>query len=477
MRDELILTFDLGTTRLKVAAFDFHGTLIGQCARRNEDLVDGDSRWQSADRWWRDACEATRELLTANDIHTNQIKGVSLSGRAGAGVFVDGAGEVVADPWSDTRHGSALAKLTAGKPVTSANYGPTLIAKLLWLREHEPDGFARVRHALYGKDFLLFRLTGETVTDPSSGPDGQWQAEMTASIDGTLLPRVAMPWTIAGTVTARAADELGIAADTPVAVGAHDGICANAGAAALSPGRFALTLGTHAVMRTIVDKYPEEARRFYGYPPAHHVIGGNALYAGRALDWFVDQLPTDSATARDETFSELGTAALNVPPGAYGVRFLPFLSGRIAPRRRPAVRASFSGLSLDTNRASQFRALLEGTSFALREVYDQLIDWTGEPGYIGVTGSGARSRLWVQILASVLEKPLTITDGASEGRGAAIFCAAALGAYPSSRDAAANMVHPTAVIEPVPEWSSAYKGIMTHWQRIAETMASLDESA
>ncbi len=476
MRDELILTFDLGTTRLKVAAFDFRGQLVGQVARRNQDYGSGEERWQNADEWWRDACAATRELIAAKALQPGQFRGISLSGRAGAGVFVDDQGQVVQHPWADGRHTTILKQLLGDGPSTSANYGPTLVAKLLWLESNQPEVFASVKHALYGKDFLIFRLTGVAVTDPSSGPDGAWPEPLKRHVDSHLLPAVGMPWTVAGTLTLSASSELGLPEGIPVAVGAHDGVCANAGANALAPGRFALTLGTHAVIRSIVDELPEGARRFYGYPPDQHIVGGNALYAGRALDWFVDTTTNDATGSRDDHFSLLDRQASQTPAGTNGVRFLPFLQGRIAPTRQPQVRAAFTGLGLETDTATQFRAILEGTAFALREVFDQLVSWVGEPRYVGVTGSGARSRLWTRILASVLNTPLTLTDGASEGRGAAIFAAAALGAYPSARDAAANMVEPTAIIEPEKDLVSLYEDAFKHWHLVASTLAQLDDS-
>lgn len=475
MRDDILLTFDLGTTRLKVAAFDPTGNLIGQAARRNAEYSDGERSWQSAADWWTSAASATAELIVSAQIDKRQVRGISLSGRAGAGVFLDAQGEIVADPWSDDRHSAGLRDLLSRHPSNSAAYGPTLVAKAQWLRRNAPADFERVRHAMYGKDLLLFRLTGVCATDPSSGPDGAWDQALLrdAGVDPAILPEVLDPWEIAGTLNTSAATALGLTEGIPVAVGAHDGICANVGANALTAGRYALTLGTHAVIRSIERQCPDGARRFYGYPPDRHVIGGNALFAGRALDWFIDQRHTGEAH-RDAVFSDLDDAAGHIEPGAGGVTFLPFLRGRIAPARQPSTRAAFHGLSLESGNAAQYRAILEGTAFALREVHDQLEAWIGAPSYIGVTGSGAKSLLWLRILASVLGTPLSIADASAEGRGAAILCAAALGYYPSVRDAAANMVDISRLVEPEPAWREDYAERFARWQRIAATIAELD---
>ncbi|HKI74924.1 MAG TPA: FGGY-family carbohydrate kinase, partial [Pseudomonadales bacterium] len=276
MTDELILTFDLGTTRLKVALFDLAGRLVAQVSRRNVDCHEAGAHWQSADRWWQDCIDCTQQLVREQHIDTSAVKGISLSGRASAAIFVDATGKVICDPWSDTRHNEVLKALLRGRNRDDvAMYGATLLAKAQYLQIESPDVFEKVRHLLYAKDFLLFRLTGECVTDPSSGPDGQWDSELVreSNIPSAMLPTPKMPWQLAGEVSATAARSLGLHAGTPVAVGAHDGICANTGAGSAFPGQYAITLGTHAVVRAITEVRPKGALRFYGYPPDRHVIG------------------------------------------------------------------------------------------------------------------------------------------------------------------------------------------------------------
>ncbi|MBD3648975.1 MAG: hypothetical protein HUJ31_16335, partial [Pseudomonadales bacterium] len=169
----MILTFDLGTTRLKVAVFSLDGQLQGQVAIRHREYAseDGSRQWQSADDWWEDCILAARKLWEGG-IDPRQITGCSLSGRAGAGVFVGQRDQVIVQPWSDTRHVDHLRNVLKGRDRHEvAMYGATLIAKFLWLRDRQPALMEEIRHGLYGKDFILYRLTGEAVTDPSSGPD------------------------------------------------------------------------------------------------------------------------------------------------------------------------------------------------------------------------------------------------------------------------------------------------------------------
>lgn len=477
MSQDLILTFDLGTTRLKVALFDMEGELHGQVSRRNVDHQSANMHWQDAERWWLDCVDASRQLLAELKVDPARIKGVSLSGRAGAAVFVDASGAIIADPWSDRRHADLLSELNNGRSREQATmYGVTLLSKLLWLRANEPGIAQRTAHVLYAKDFLLFRLTGEAVTDPSSGPDGPWDDDLLAAshIDAQMLPRPAPPWSIAGGVIRTAADAIGLVAGTPVAVGAHDGICANTGAGSVFPGQYAITLGTNAVVRAVTDFIPEGSLRFYGFPPDKHIIGGNALMAGRSLDWFLDNWFDAPEETRQQLFTQLNEATAGVPPGTHGVLFLPFLAGRLSPERRAGARATFHGMSIRTTRIDMYRAVLEGATFALAAVFDQVLGWAGEPVRIGVTGSGVASNTWMQLLTDLIARPLEVTDGASEGRGAALFCALALGRYSSIGEAINGMVHTRHTYLPNPAANETYGEIRQRWHALSDATRPFD---
>ena len=461
-----LISIDLGTTRLKVSSFSTAGRLQGQVVKRH---VAGEER---ADGWWRDTADAIRRL------NATDVLGISLSGRAGVGVFVDGAANVVADTWSDNRHARQLAKLHAWRAETErplSNYGAALVAKYLWLRDNASDSARRCRFALYGKDFLLLRLTGAHCTDWSSGPDAAaWDAALVRDWDlpATLLPQPAFPWDVAGHLTSAAARETGLAAGTPVAVGAHDGVCANVGAGAIGPGDFAITLGTHAVTRAISASAPAGATRFYAMPPDRHVIGGNALLGGRALDWLLDI--TAGAQDREDAYREAESMAAAVPPGADGVSFLPFLGGQVAPERRPDARAAFAGLRLGHDRAAIVRALFEGVGFAVADVVDQVATWCSPPDRIRLTGGGAASFLWRQIMADILDHGVEASDDAVEGRGAAIFLAVALGMHADYTSAAAAMVPMAQRVEPGPA-AATYQDLRARWHVVRDTMRALDE--
>ena len=479
---DAVLVFDLGTTRLKAAVFDPDGTLLGMEACRHVEHRDGPHVWQNADAWWSDTLRLGQRVTSR--VTDRRFVAVSLSGRGGAAVFADASGEVLVHPWSDNRHRAELAELGTWREegMRLSTYGAALIAKHRWLRSHEPMLASRITRACYGKDFLLFRLCGAHLTDPSSGPDALgWDPPVLtrAAVPSDLLPEPAVPWHVAGRLNDAVARALELPLGTPVVVGAHDGICANVGAGAAGCGRWALTLGTHAVARVVLDHVPNGVTRFYGLPPDRHVIGGNALYAGFAPDWFLDVAtdpPGDQGVGehRAGALEKLDAEAAAVPPGARGVRFLPFLGGRVAPERRPRASGSFTGMRMSHTRTDLYRAVLEGAAFAIRDVYGELARACGAAPSMRLTGSGAASAPWTTILADVLRVPLEVTDTAVEGRGAAIFAAIALGRFADYDAAADHMVHVTRRVLPDEARATLYDEIYAHWRDVERITRALD---
>lgn len=479
---DLLVSIDLGTTRLKVAAYRHDGTLAHQVVSRHSEVTGtGDRgeplRWQRAEGWWEDTVSATRELLAALPAH--QVRGIGLSGRGGAAVFADGAGRVLVDPWSDNRHRDQSRTLAGWRKggVWLSNYGLALIAKYLWLKDHQPELAGRITRAFYAKDWLLFRLTGEHVTDWTSGPDAAaWDPALAHwNLPATLLPTPALPWSLAGRLRPEAANLLGLEASLPVAVGAHDGLAANIGAGAIRPGDCALTLGTHGVVRQVTAARPAGAYRFYGVPPDRHIIGGNALLAGRSADWLVELVGREPPPAeRAAAYETLERAAAAVPPGAGGVRFLPFLSGQVSPEVRPGARALFAGLELAHGRGELYRAVLEGAAFAMADIFDQVRAWCGEPDRIRATGGGAESALWMDLLTAMLDRPVGLGGPGVEGRGAAMCLAVALGWYPDLESAGKAMVRVVRETEPDPRLVARYRELREDWQALNRLSRELD---
>jgi sugar (pentulose or hexulose) kinase len=169
--------------------------------------------------------------------------------------------------------------------------------------------------------------------------------------------------------------------------------------------------------------------------------------------------------------------AEQVAPGSGGVRFLPFLSGQIAPEMRPGASAVFTGLRTSHDRRHAYRAVLEGGAFAIRGIFDQIHAWCGDPAVIRLTGSGARSALWCDILANTIGRPLEASDEAVEGRGAAIFAAVALGLFADYDSAALALVPVKQRYVPEPSLAAEYTTLYRDWQRVSDTTRPLDRQS
>lgn len=462
-----LVCIDLGTTRLKVAAFTPEGELLQQVATRHKETATG----QDPTQWWRDAVAGIGSLRVDN------VAGVSLSGRGGAGVFLDRAGDVLAGPWADDRHAAELRRLYAWRSGRFLpNYGAALVAKYLWLRDRHAGLARRCRYALYGKDYLLHRLTGAHVTDWSSGPDGPcWDPRLSEDfgLDPDLLPRPALPWEIAGGLTSAAAQETGLPEGIPVAVGAHDGICANVGAGAGRPGDYAITLGTNAVTRAVTSTVPPGAYRFYSLPPDRHVIGGNALLGGRSLDWLLDLLDGPDRSA--DAYGAADAEAAAVAPGADGAAFLPFLAGQVAPEVRPGARGAFAGLRAEHGRGTLLRAVFEGTAFAVADIFEQVRDWCGPPATVRLTGGGAESRGMQRLLADALNVTVEVSDSAVEARGAAVFLGVALGLHADHDAAADAMVPITRRVAPEPKGVETSRRMHARWRAVRDALRAVED--
>lgn len=479
MAGPVILAFDLGQTQFKAAAFDLDGTLVGHEVARNNEYADGSFAWQEPGEWWDTAGALSNALLRRPELAGRRVGAIGVSGRGAAGVPIDRGGTPILPSWSDNRHrqhARQVVERCAGDPRVARSTEP--LARYLWMREQTPELAARVAHLLFAKDWLVYRMTGRAVTDPASGPDADdFDRGLIATfgVNSDLFPEVRFPWDVAGPLGDDGSAHLGMPPGTPVSVGGHDGICANLGAGAGSPGSYAITLGTHAVVRAVVATPLPGAPRFYGMPPDRHVIGGNAIWAGRSPDWLLDAWKvTPDEGDRAKVFALMDAEAAKVAPGAAGVRFFPYFGGQRTPDRRPGASAALVGLRLDHGRAELYRAALEGSAFAIRAIWDHLHQWCGDPQLVRFTGSGASAATWRQIIVDAINWPVDVTDGLAEARGAAIYAAVAVEAYADVDCAAKAMVRPTVRLEPDPGRAAEYATIFADWQRLSRAMRPLD---
>jgi xylulokinase len=385
-------------------------------------------------------------------------------------VLLDEAGEVLrpAILWNDQRTGAECDAIRAavGPERLIAITGNDALTgftapKLVWVRDHEPEVWARIAHVLLPKDFVRHRLTGEYALDKADGAGTilfdlaarDWSPEVLDAlrIDPSWMPPTFEGPQVTGTVTPAAAAATGLRAGTRVVAGGGDQAANAVGVGAVGPGVVALSLGTSGVVFAATDRPLFEPRgivhAFCHAVPDHWHMMSVMLSAAGSLRWFRDAL------APGTPFDALVAPAAEVPAGSSGLWFLPYLTGERSPYPDPFARGAFVGLTVAHDRRHLTRAVLEGVAFGLRDGLDLMLSaGVARPDQIRASGGGTASPLWRQILADVLDAEIA-TVNTSEGAayGAALLAAVGAGWFPSVEAATAAVVTATPVAGPGPD--------------------------
>jgi len=453
-----LIGLDVGTTALKGVAVSDDGRVD---ARVEEPYPFASPRpgWteQNPELWW-DACRRVLGRL-------GQADAIGLSGQMHGLVLLDADLRPIrpAILWNDGRTAAQCAAIeeTLGRDELIALTGnralPGFTApKLLWVRDHEPELYARVRHVLLPKDYVRLRLTGELATDVSDASGTllfdvarrTWSDRVLSALE---IPREWMPSALESPAASGRTD-----AGTPVAAGAGDQAAGAIGVGVDRPGPASVALGTSGVVFAALDGYrPDPQARVHTFcharPGAWHAMGVMLSAAG-SLRWLRD------AAAPGVGFGALVDEAERWPPGTGGLRFLPYLTGERTPHADPDVRGAFVGIGLEHDRGALTRATLEGVAYGLRDALEVLAAVGSRPAVGRVSGGGARSGLWLRIIASALRMPLEHTE-VEEGAayGAALLGGVAGGVFPDVETAIARCVRPVGRVEPDPAWADAYE--------------------
>jgi xylulokinase len=454
-----LVGLDVGTTGVKAIAIDPDGEVLAR-AEREYPLSMPRPGWAEQDPgdWWR-ASEAALGELGSDD-----VAGIGLTGQMHGLVALDEHERVLrpAILWNDQRTGAECAEieervglgrliaLTGNRALTGFT-----APKLLWLRRHEPDVYARIRHVLLPKDSVRLRLTGERAIDVADASGTllfdvahrRWSGEVLEALE---LPAEWLPPALESPeVSGSTADSV------PVAAGAGDQAAAALGVGVDRPGPVSVVLGTSGVVFAALPGFAADAEaRVHAFchavPGTWHAMGVMLSAAG-SLRWFRD------ACAPGVPYKRLLAEAERWPPGVEGLTFLPYLAGERTPHADPDARGAFAGLELRHDRGALCRAVLEGVAFGLRDSLELLRALGVEPAVGRVSGGGARGELWLRIVASVLGIPLELT-ASEEGSayGAALLGGVAGGVFASAQEAVERCVRVRARVEPEPAWTGAY---------------------
>lgn len=475
---------DVGTTGVKALAVDGHGTVVGR-AERGYPLSTPRPGWseQDPEDWWRAASEALAEVAAGHE-----VAGIGLSGQMHGLVCLDEHDRVIrpAILWNDQRTAQEceeieesiglerLIALTGNRALTGFT-----APKLLWLRRHEPDAYARIARVVLPKDFVRLRLTDAWAIDAADASGtllldvaGRcWSEEVLSALDvpSRWLPPVLESPDVSGHVSG------GPLRGVPVAAGAGDCAAAAVGVGAVAPGTLSIVLGTSGVVFATLPAFAAEPQaRVHAFchalPGTWHAMGVMLSAAG-SLQWFRDRL------APDVPFDVLVAEAAAWEPGADGLLFAPYLAGERTPHADPHARGAFTGLELRHDRGALVRAVLEGVAFGLRDSLDLLRGLGVDADRARLSGGGARGSLWRRIVASVLGVPIE-TTAADEGSafGAALLGGVAGGLFADVHDAVARCVRVDGAVDPDPTWQEAYARVGPRFRALYPALDTVKET-
>lgn len=454
-----LLAIDTGTSGTKVLIVDATGQEFGRAAHSyGIHIPHPDYAEQSPEEWWEAAVFGIRSALSASGIDPAQIAGVGLTGQMHGLVPLDRAGRPVRDAiiWADRRsveQAERINRLAEEQGWTRRLLNRCspgfLLPSLLWMKENEPERYADIHCVMTPKDYVRYRLTGVMATDLSDASatlacdlvSGQWCGELLErlGINAGWFPPILPSAQVAGEITSAAAGETGLRAGTPVVAGAGDHPAQLLGNGIIRPGTLSVNIGSGSQVSLVVEHpFADPKLRtntFCHAEPGKWAIAGAGLNGGICLKWLNENVFPEM------TLDGMNEWAGKAEPGANGLVFLPYLSGERSPIHDPKARGVLFGLTLEHDRSAIIRAVMEGVVLALRDSLDVLAELAARPHQAIASGGAAKSALWRQIMADVLEMPIRLTTTTEEAcMGAIILAAKGVGLYGSTADAICNMV-------------------------------------
>ena len=459
---------DTSTTATKALLMDESGQVLG-VASNEYPYETPQPLWSEQDPalWWRATAEGIRQGIARSGVEVETIRGIGLTGQMHGLVLLDEKGRVLrpAILWNDQRTSAQcdeirrrlgkenLIRITGNDALTGFT-----APKILWVQEHEPEIWKRTRHILLPKDYVRYRLTGDFACDRADGAGTilfdlarrDWSPKVlrALAIPAAYLPKTYEGTDVTGTLSAEAAEELGLPAGIPVFGGGGDQAASAVGTGAVCAGVVSVSLGTSGVVFATTDgpAFEPEGRLHafcHSVPGKWHLMGV-MLSAGGSLRWYRDTFAPGS------DYDSLLAPVAKIPAGSDGLFFLPYLTGERTPYPDPLARGAFVGLTVRHSFAHLTRAVLEGVSFGLRDSFELLKEaGVDKISQVRVTGGGARSPLWRQILADVFGAEI-VTVNTLEGAayGAALLAAAGAGAFFSVEAACEATIQVTSTTEP-----------------------------
>ncbi len=504
-----LLGIDVGTTGSKALLVDADG-VVKASTTTEYPMFTPQPLWaeQNPTDWWDATVTSIRRVLAEGGVQPNRVAGVGLTGQMHGLVLLDGSGEVLRPciMWNDQRTAAQCAAITqkvgaenvlrlTGNLVLPGFTAP----KIAWVREHEPEVYARVAKVLLPKDYARYRLTGSFFGEVSDASgtllfdvgQRQWSEEMLEALEipRQWLPEVTESPVVSARVSARAAEETGLLEGTPVAGGGGDQAAQAVGTGIVAEGVVSATLGTSGVVFAASETYRVEPEgRLHAFchavPGTWHLMGVMLSAAG-SFRWYRDTLgDMECAQAKEsgrDPYDLLTEAAAEVPPGCEGLLFLPYLTGERTPYPDPNARGVFFGLTLRHSKAHLTRAVLEGVTYGLLDSLELMRGLGLAIEQVRASGGGTRSLLWRQMLADVFDTEIVtvnVTEGAAYG--AALLAGVGAGVYNSVVKACETAIRVTGRAKPgpaapvyadyVPRYRALYPALAPEFEALAQVV-------
>ena len=469
----LYIGVDLGTSAVKLLLMDEKGE-IKNVISREYPLFFPHPGWseQNPEDWKKAVLEGIPELLKGQD--ASQVAGIGAGGQMHGLVVLDENDDVIrpAILWNDGRTQKQVDYLNEdiGRDVLSERTANIAFAgftapKILWMRENEPELFARIRKIMLPKDYINYILTGVHCTDYSDASgmllldvkNRCWSREMLdlCGITEDQMPKLFESYECVGTLKPEIAACLGLPASVRVAAGAGDNAAAAVGTGTVGEGGCNISLGTSGTVFISSEHFgvdPNNALHSFDHADGGYHLMGCMLSAASCNKWLMENVLGTSDFAAEQapiTDDRLGNN---------GVFFLPYLMGERSPINDVLARGTFTGMTMDTGRVDMVQAMLEGVAFAIRDSVEVARSLGIQINRSNICGGGAKSPLWKKIMANVLNIELDSSESEQgPGMGGAMLAMVACGAYPTVKAACDAIVHVTSTVKPDPEIAARYE--------------------
>jgi xylulokinase len=480
---------DVSTTASKALVIDERGAVAASHSHAH-DLSTPRPLWSEQDprQWWDATCASLRAVL--QQVPADEVACVGLTGQMHGLTMLDAQGQPVrpAILWNDGRSGAQCEAVTkqVGAAWLYQHTGSIMLPgftapKIRWVHEHESDIYARTARVMLPKDYVRWLLTGAHVTDVSDGSGfglmdigrRDWSDAMLAAFDipRAWLPELCESPEVCAHISAAGAEATGLRQGTPVVGGAGDQPATAIGSGILGRGQTSITVGTSGVVFTANDQYqPEPEGRLHTF--CHAVPGywfhmGVMLSAAGGMRWLRDALASGSS------YAQLSDLAAQVPRGAEGLVFAPYLTGERHPHPDPLARGAFVGLTLRSGLGHMVRAVMEGVAFGMRDNLELLRARGVRPETAAVSGGAAQSQVWRQIITDIAGIPLyTVNSTEGAALGAAILAAVGAGAWPDVPAACADLIRSVDVTEPEAAGAADYERLYPIYRQLYPALST-----